>query len=63
MVNKSICIFCSWTPNQHVVEAIKHCIRSSFRGSFYNYDAMTKDDQLKWWTDFKVTLLNYHISL
>jgi len=63
MINKSISIFCSWIPNQHVVEVIGHCIKSSFKGSFYNYDVMTKDDQLKWWTVFKVTLFNYHISL
>jgi len=33
MLNKSISVFFSLTPNQHVVEAIEHCIRSSFRGA------------------------------
>jgi len=39
MLNKSISIFFSLTLNQHV-EAIEHCIRSSFRGPFHHYDAM-----------------------
>jgi len=55
MLNKMfICMFFSWAPNYFAIEAIEHCIKSSFRGPYHHYDAMTEEDQLKWWTDFKV---------
>ena len=48
-------------PNHYSSETIKHCIRSQFRGPYHHYDVMTKEDKLKWWTDFQVILiLNYN---
>jgi len=35
-----ICMFFSWAPNHYAIEAIGHCIRSSFRGLYHYYDAM-----------------------
>jgi len=56
-----ICLYCSWTPNHYTSDAIRHCIRSQFRGTYDYYDAMIEDDKLKWWTDFKVILIfNYN---
>ena len=49
-------MFFSWTPNHYAFEAIGYYIRSSFRGLYDHYNAMTEEDQLKWWTDFKVIL-------
>ena len=49
-----ICMFFSWIQNHHVIEAIGHCIRLSFKGSYHHYDVMTEEDQLKWWTDFEI---------
>jgi len=48
----------SWTPNHYAIKAIRHYISSSFREPYHHYDAMTEEDQLKWWTDFKLSNLN-----
>ena len=48
MLNKMfICMFFSWAPNYFAIEAIEHCIKSSFRGPYHHYDAITEEDQLK----------------
>jgi len=33
-------MFFSCAPNHYDIEAIGHCIRSSFRGLYNHYDAM-----------------------
>ena len=48
-------------PNHYASDAIGHCICSQFIGPYHHYDAMIKEDKLKWWTDFKVILIfNYN---
>ena len=49
------------TPNHYASDAIGQCIRSQFRGPYHHYDAMTKEDKLKWWSDFKV-ILNFNYN-
>jgi len=56
MVNNCIYIFFSWTPKHYAIEGIGHCIRSSFKGHYHYYDIVTKKEQLKWQTNFKVIL-------
>jgi len=52
-----IYMYFSWTTNHYAIKAIKHDIKSSFRGSYHHYDAMT--EELPWRTSLHVE--NYYL--
>ena len=49
-------MFYSWTPNRHAVKALGLAIRSHFEGPYHHYEAVPEDVQVRWWTEFKVTI-------